>query len=343
MFRSLIKVAFALALTVTTVSAALADPAEDFYRANRVTMVVAGTPGAGYDLYARALAAHLGNHIPGHPNFIVQNMEGAGGLKAANYMYNVAPKDGSVIALLQNNNAFALFFEPKNESIKFDAAKFNWLGSPSQEVGLFVLNTGTGFKSIEDIKTKQFTVSSTSATSPQSIYANLINKTYGAKLRIINGYNGVPECLLAVDRGEVDGHVASASSTAWRTQVNPWIKAGKSKIIMTMAMTRDPEYPDAPTLLELVSSERDKKAIETTLAPAVTGRPFVAPPNVPAERVKVLRAAFDATFKDPAFIAEAKTGHLELNPVSGEQIAKLIGDIYATPPETADYIRSLVK
>jgi tripartite-type tricarboxylate transporter receptor subunit TctC len=331
----------AVACAATT--AAVAAASDDFYHHNRLTMIVAGTPGAGYDLYARAIAAHLPKHIPGHPSIIVQNMGGAGGIKAANYMFNVAPKDGSVIAMLQNNNAFALFFDPTNNSIKYDARKFNWIGSPSQEVGLFIMNTNTGLTTVEDIKRKEFTVSSTSATSPQTIYANLINATYGAKLRVVTGYNGVPECLLAVDRGEVDGHVASASSTAWRSQVAPWIASGKSKLIMQMASTRDPEYPDVPTLLELVDSPRDKKAIEVTLAPAVTGRPYVAPPDVPAERVKLLRDGFDGTMNDPEFLADAKKRRLELAPIGGERIGKMIEEIYATPSDVADYIRSFAK
>ncbi len=327
----------------TIVASAGAQPAEMFYRGNRINLIVASTPGGGYDLYARLIAKFLPTHIPGNPSIVVQNMVGAGGVKAANYLYKVAPQDGSVLALLQNNNAFSNFFDPGNKAFEFDARKLQWLGSPQQEVGLFIMSTKTGLKSVEDIKSREFTVSSVARNSPSTIYANMINATYGSKLKVVIGYSGVPTALLAVERGEVDGHLASASSAQWRRRIAPWIEKGEAKLLMQMAFSRDPEYPDVPTAIELVDSPRNKQILEITFAPQITGRPFALGPGVPADRVRALRTAFDLTMKDPKFLESAKAQSIEINPVSGEQISALIDRVFSTPPELAEHIRNLAK
>jgi tripartite-type tricarboxylate transporter receptor subunit TctC len=324
-------------------SEARAQSVEQFYRGNRINLVVGSTAGGGYDLYARLIARHLPKHIPGQPSIVVQNMIGAGGVKSANYLYGVGPQDGSVVALLQNNNAFLSFYEPGNKAFEFDPRKFHWLGSPQQEVGLFVMTTKTGLKSVEDIKSREFTVSSVARNSPSTIYANMINATYGSKLKIVMGYSGVPTALLAVERGEVEGHLASASSAAWRRRMAPWIEKGEAKLLMQMAFSRDSEYPDVPTAIELVDTPRNKQILEIAFAPQITGRPFALGPGVPADRVKALRTAFDLTMKDPEFLENAKAQSIEINPVSGEQIVTLLDRVFSTPPALAEQIRGLAK
>jgi tripartite-type tricarboxylate transporter receptor subunit TctC len=320
-----------------------AQSVEQFYRGNRINLVVGSTAGGGYDLYARLVARHLPKHIPGQPSIVVQNMIGAGGVKAANYAYGVAPQDGSVLALLQNNNAFLSFYEPGNKAFAFDPRKFRWLGSPQQEVGLFVMTTKTGLKSVKDIKSREFTVSSVARNSPSTIYPLMINATYGSKLKIVMGYSGVPTALLAVERGEVEGHLASASSAAFRRRIAPWIQKGEAKLLMQMAFARDPEYPDVPTAIELVDSPRNKQILEIAFAPQITGRPFTLGPGVPADRVEALRVAFDLTMKDPEFLNDAKAHKVEINPVSGERIGILLDRVFSTPPDLAAHIRSIAR
>jgi len=328
---------------LTSFVGAQAQPVEAFYRDRQINLIVGGTPGAGYDLYARVMAPYLAKHIPGQPKIIVQNMVGASGIKAANYLYSIAPQDGSVIGMLQSNNPFFRFFDPSNKGVEYEAQKFHWLGSPQQEVGLFIMTTKTGLRSVEDIRKREFTVSSSTRNSPSTIYAHVLNATFGSKLKVITGYAGTPAALLAVERGEVEGHLASASSSAWRSRIAPWIEKGDAKLIMQLASARDAAYPDVPTAIELADSALNKEILQIVLAPQITGRPFLAPPGVPADRVRALRAAFELTMRDPEFLSVAKAKSFEINPVNGEQIDALIQKVFATPPELATRIRELTQ
>ncbi len=328
---------------LAAVSSASAQSVEEFYRGKRVNLVTSASVGGGYDQYARLLAKHMPRHIPGQPTIIVQNMTGAEGLKAGNYLYSMAAQDGSVIGGLQRNNGLARFYDVNNAGIQFDASKFHWLGSPQQEVGLFIVSTKLGVNSPEDLKKKEIAISSTAHNSPSSIYARMLNGLYGSKLRTVEGYDGSQACLLAVERGEVDGHISGGSSGAFRSRMMPWIEKGEAKVIMQLGMTRDPAFPDAPTAIEIMSSPADKQLMEIAFAEQVMGRPFLLPPGVPADRVKALRAAFDATMKDPLFLDDAKSQNVEIDPVSGEQINALLDRVYAAPPEMAARVRELAK
>ena len=274
-------------------------PAE-FFRGKRLTLITAASVGGGYDQYARLLAKHMPRFIPGNPTIVVQNMTGADGLRAANYLYNVAAQDGSVIGGLARNNGVARFYDPDTTQVQYDARKFHWLGSPQQEIGLFILRMEKGAKSIDDLKRIEVTSSATARNSPTSIYARMLNAMYGTKIKVVEGYAGSQECLLAVERNEVDGHVSGGSSAAFRARIAPMLKDGKAKIVMQMGMKRDAAYPDVPTAIEIMPTAAGKQLFEIAFAEQVMGRPFVMPPGVPADRVKVLRDAFDAAVKDPA-------------------------------------------
>jgi tripartite-type tricarboxylate transporter receptor subunit TctC len=325
------------------ISSAASQTVEEFYRGKRVNLVTSASVGGGYDQYARLLAQHMPKHIPGQPTIIVQNMTGAEGLKAANYLYSMAAQDGSVIGGLQRNNGVARFYDATNASIQYDANKFHWLGSPQQEVGLFIVRKEAGINSLEDLKKKEVAVSSTARNSPASIYARMLNGLYGSKIRPVEGYAGSQAALLAVERAEVDGHISGGSSGAFRARMMPWVEAGDAKVIMQMGINADPAFPKAPTAIEVVSAPADKQLFEIAFAEQVMGRPFLLPPGVPADRVKALRAAFDATMKDPEFLADAKAQNVEIDPVSGEQINTLLEHVYAAPPEVGDRIRELAK
>lgn len=329
--------------TVIAMPGAGAQTVEEFYRGKRVNLVTSASVGGGYDQYARLLAKHMPRHIPGQPTIIVQNMTGAEGLKAGNYLYSMAAQDGSVIGGLQRNNGLARFYAVNDAAIQFDANKFHWLGSPQQEVGLFILSTKLGLKSLDDLKKQEVAISSTGHNSPSSIYARMLNALYGSKLKPVEGYNGSQAALLALERGEVDGHISGGSSGAFRARILPWIEKGEAKVIMQMGINADPAFPNAPTAIDVVGSPADKQLFEIAFAEQVMGRPFLLPPGVPPDRVKALRAAFDATMKDPIFLEDAKAQNVEIDPISGEQINALLDRVYAAPPEVAGRIRDLAK
>jgi tripartite-type tricarboxylate transporter receptor subunit TctC len=315
----------------------------EFYHGKRITLVTSASVGGGYDQYARLLAKHMPRHIPGESTIIVQNMVGAEGLRAANFLYSVAPQDGSVIGGLSRNTGLARFYDINNAAIAFDVRKFHWLGSPQQEIGLFILSTKSGLASIDDLKKRDVTVSSTARNSPTSIYARILNAVIGTRLKPVEGYDGSQACLMAVERGEVDGHVSGGSSAPFRARITPWLERGEAKVIMQMGMARDPAFPDVPTALEVVTGASDRQLFEIAFAEQVMGRPFVLPPGVPAERVKALRSAFDATVRDAAFLDDARLQRADINPIGGEEINALLERVYAAPPDVAKRIRELAK
>jgi len=324
------------------VQASAQTPAE-FYKGKQITLITSASVGGGYDQYARLLAKHMPRFIPGNPSIVVQNMPGADGLRAANYLYNVAAKDGSVIGGLARNNGVARFYDPDNASVQFDARKFNWLGSPQQEIGLFVLRTEKGAKSIDDLKRVEVTSSSTARNSPSSIYARMLNELYGTKIKPVDGYAGSQDALLAVERNEVDAHISGGSSAAFRNRIAPMLKDDKAKIVLQMGMARDPEFPDVPTAIEIMPTAEGKQLFEIAFAEQVMGRPFVLPPGVPADRVKMLRDAFDAALKDPELLADAKSQKMEIDPVTGAAINALLDRVYAAPPELAARLSAMAK
>jgi tripartite-type tricarboxylate transporter receptor subunit TctC len=322
---------------------ARAQSVAEFYRGKQISLVTSASVGGGYDQYARLIAKHMPRHIPGEPNIIVQNMVGAEGLRAANFLYNVAPQDGTVIGGLSRNTGLARFYDFNNAGIQFDARKFHWLGSPQQEIGLFILSTKSGLRSLDDLKTRDVTVSSTAHNSPSTIYSRILNATIGTRLKPIEGYDGSQACLMALERGEVDAHVSGGSSAPFRARIAPWLDKGEAKVIMQMGMKRDPAFADVPTAIEAESAPADKQMFEIAFAEQVIGRPFVLPPGVPRDRVGALRSAFDATMKDPEFLDDARMQHAEIDPVGGEAINALLGRVYAAPPDVAARIRELIK
>jgi tripartite-type tricarboxylate transporter receptor subunit TctC len=329
----------ALAATTPTCAQSVAD----FYRGKRIMLVTSASVGGGYDQYARLIAKHMPRHIPGEPAIIVQNMVGAEGLRAANFLYNVTPQDGSVIGGLSRNTGLARFYDFNNAGIQFDVRKFHWLGSPQQEIGLFILSAKSGLRSIADLARREVTISSTARNSPSSIYSRILNAAIGTRLKPIEGYDGSQACLLAVERGEVDAHVSGGSSAPFRARIAPWLARGEAAVIMQMGMARDAAFPDVPTALEVVPTPLDRQRFEIAFAEQVMGRPFVLPPGVPRERIAALRAAFDATMKDAAFLDDAKLQHAEIDPVSGAEINALLDRVYAAPAEVTARIRELAK
>lgn len=324
---------YGLAALVAMLAAALfALPASaasvaDFYKDKRITFVISSGAGGGYDAYGRTLARHMGKHIPGNPGFVPQNMPGAGGIRAANYLYNVAPKDGTVFGGVHRGIPMEPLFG--NEKAQYDPSKFNWLGSLNNEVSVCVSWGTAPVKTIREAMEKELIVGGSGPNDTEAFPA-LLNNIVGTKFKIVSGYPSGTAVNLAMERREVDGRCGWSWSSA-KTQQPEWLKEKKVNILAQLSLAKHPELADVPLVMEFAKSEEDKDILELVFARQVMGRPYLAPPGVPAERVAALRAAFDATMKDPEFIADINKQKLELTPVSGVEIQKLVNKIHATP------------
>ena len=310
---------------------ASAQTPEEFYRGKTIHFVIGYAPGSGYDLYARLLARHYGQHIPGKPTVVAQNMPGAGSLAAANYLYEIAPKDGTYIGMTGRGTPMTPLLGGKGATFK-DENSFTWIGSMNNEVSVCVAWHTSGVKSIEQAMTRELTTSATAlGADDTTVFPAVLNAMIGTKFKWITGYAGGAAMNLAMERGEVDGRCGWSWSSVKSTQPD-WLKDGKISILLQLSLEKHPELQHIPSVMDFAKSDEQKKVLELIFARQVMGRPVLAPPGLPADRVKVLRAAFDATMKDREFLAEADKGQWEITPVSGEEIEKLMARIYATPP-----------
>jgi tripartite-type tricarboxylate transporter receptor subunit TctC len=318
-------------------SAALAQT--DFYRGKTITLVVSSSAGGGYDIMARTIARYLGKHVPGNPRVVVTNMPGAGGIVAMNYLYRNAPKDGTYIAGVQNN----LPFEPLlgTREVMYDPTKFNWLGSPSIEVGLIAVWKSVPVNTVEDLKQREIAVGSSGANSTPSFYARLLNETLKTKMKIVVGYPGQNEVYLAMERREVDGFPSLFYNTLNATRPN-WRTENNIRLILQYGLEKEPALPNVPSALDLVTDPEDKQLLQAGLAMVTIGRPYLMPPGVPAERAAIMRKAIEDTFKDAGFLADAKRMALGAdNPRTGAQIQRVLDEAYRTPPNIVARLRTL--
>jgi tripartite-type tricarboxylate transporter receptor subunit TctC len=345
-FRIAIGLLAATLANGTIGAPASADPVSEFYKGNNLHLIVASGAGGGYDTYARAVARHYAKHIPGEPTVVVQNMPGAGGMTAANHLYNVAPKDGLAIGLLQNMSPFGPFYKVKQA--QFEASKFNWLGSPGQEVSLFLVWHTVPVNTIADAKHRKLVLGAGGAAATGAFYARVLSSVFGVKFKLVQGYGGLDQALLAMEKGEIEGYPSVFWSTLKSTRPE-WVKNKTVKPIVQWGDRPNPELKDVPFAIDLLKSEDDKRVMEVSSAPLALGRPIAAPPGVPSERVAALRAALQATFKDPGYLADCAKQRLECdNPVTGEQLANTINKAYAVPSHVRDrlieiYQRGLAK
>ncbi|HXF53902.1 MAG TPA: tripartite tricarboxylate transporter substrate-binding protein [Hyphomicrobiaceae bacterium] len=322
----------ALVTGVTSIDPAEAQSAEEFYKGKTIELVIGYSPGGGYDTYARLIARHLGNHIPGKPSIVPKNMPGAGSRAAAQYVYNVAPKDGTVLATV--DQSMAVQQAMGDPSIKFDTNKFIYIGNPASENNTIVTWHTSGIKTIEDAKKQEVPMGSTgSNTSSQYVLA--LNALAGTKFKVIAGYPGGNDINLAMEKGEVAGR-GSNSWGSWKATRPQWLAEKKINILAQVGLKKTADLPDVPLLMDLVSSEEDRAAMRLLSSPTTIGRPIFTTPGVPEERVKALRAAFDQMIKDPAFLEEANKLKLDIDPVSGEELQRIVADIVATPKPIAE-------
>jgi tripartite-type tricarboxylate transporter receptor subunit TctC len=321
----------AVAALLLVSSANAQDPAA-FYKGRNVNMEIGYTAGGGYDVYARTIARFIGKHIPGAPTVLPKDMPGAGSLRLANWLYTAAPKDGSEIGTIGRGIAFDPLLGNKNA--QFDAAKFTWLGSATNEVSVCVAWHDTGITKFEDLHAKPMAVGGTGGGADTDVFPQILNAVLGTKMKVIAGYPGGNDVNLAMERGEVQGRCGWSWSSVQATHKD-WLTQKKIVVLVQLALSKHPDLPEVPLVTDLAKTDEQKQILKLIFARQVMGRPYLAPPGVPKERAEALRQAFLDTMKDKDFLADADMAQLEINPVTGPEIEKLVKDVYQTPPAIA--------
>jgi tripartite-type tricarboxylate transporter receptor subunit TctC len=316
-------------LAILGAGAAAQSPAE-FYKGKTVDMMIGYSVGGGYDVYARLISRHLGHHIPGGPLVTPKNMEGAGSLRLANWLYNVANKQGTVMGTIGRGTGFDPLFG--NKAAKFDGNRFNWIGSANDEVSVCVVWNGrTKVTKFDDLLTMPINVGGTGAAADTDQFPRVINGVLGTQMKIITGYPGGNDVNLAMERGEVDGRCGWSWSSVISTRAS-WLKDNKITVLMQLSLEKHPDLPNVPLITDLAKTDEQRAILRLIFARQALGRPFLAPPDVPEDRVAALRNAFMATMKDKEFLAEAEKAKLEVTPIPGDAVQKLVNEIYQTPP-----------
>jgi tripartite-type tricarboxylate transporter receptor subunit TctC len=303
-----------------------AQSADAFYKGKTVTLLIGSGVAGGTDAWSRTLAKHIGQHIPGNPSVVPVNMPGAAGLKMTNYLYSAAPKDGTVFG---NPNG-GVVLEPLlgGQGANFDATRFSWIGSPDHDTTVCVARKDAAVQSVEDLRTKELVVGSSGSGGNTHLYPTFFANMLGMKIRVIPGYQGTSDILLAIERGEVMG-MCSAHDPLTRQSL---YRSGKLRILF-QAVTMPSKVIDAPAPVSFITTEQQRKVVEFVVAREDIGRPFFAPPDIPNDRLQVLRRAFDATMKDPGFLADAERQHFNIVASTGEELSAIMARLYQTPPE----------
>jgi len=314
------------ALTLAQPTAARADPISDFYAGKTFTVTVGFSPGGIFDLYARILARHIGAHIPGKPNVIVQNLPGAGGRRLANAFQLAGPNDGTAIGITTPGIVTDQVMNA--EGVQYDLRKFHWIGSPADEVNVLWVWHTTPVKTIEDARSREVPLSSTGQGSPNYFVPRILNQLMGTKFKVITGYPGANEADLAIERGEVAGRVSGWTGLK---NTGDFVAAGKTNVLVQQGLRKAPELMDKPLLPELGKNDTERAVYEfLSLVPAL-GRPFFMPPGTPPERAAAIRRAFAATMQDPGFLEEAARGKLDVAPISGDEMARIVAKSFSVP------------
>jgi tripartite-type tricarboxylate transporter receptor subunit TctC len=332
------RAALALAGLGLAALSAQADPVADFYHGKTINLIIGTSTGNDYDFRARLLARHMSRHIPGEPTIIPQNMPGVGGVKAANYLASIAPHDGTALHMIMSNMMSSEAVGA--QGVQFDTRKFFWIGNTTSTPNVMVSWYTSGITSIEQVKTRELIVGAPGGTAGV-VYATVMNKLLGTKLKIVTGYPGGNEVNLALERGEIDGR-ASNSWAAWKSTHPDWVRDKKIIVLMQVGLKRVPDLSDVPLLLELAGNDTDRQVLTFLSADTAISRSLVAAPDTPPERVAALRRAFDATMKDPEFLAEAEKSQMEMEPMSGEEAQKIADSIVNTPPAVVARAKALL-
>jgi tripartite-type tricarboxylate transporter receptor subunit TctC len=334
-FRLCVIVAVAAVVAHRTLAA---DSVANFYKGKRIDLEIGSPIGGGYDIYARLVGLHLGDHIPGNPTIVPRNMPGAGTLVAANWLFNAATKDGTVLSSV--NQTVATSQAIGDEGIQYDARKFNWIGAPIVENRFLTVWSDTGVKTIDDATKKEVVIGAAGVTSISVIFPQVSNNLFGTKFRIIAGYPGANDILLAMERGEVDG---IGASSAWSATRPDWLRDHRLNVLFQVGAKRAAEEPDAPLLTELAKNAEQRQVLEVISGEITMGYPILTTPGVPPDRVAALRKAFDETVEDQAFLADAAKAKLDINSVSGEELQDNVNRIVGVAPEIIEKVRDALR
>ena len=337
MFRSMARLVAASLIAATGLTTAARAQSDTFDKP--VTIYVAGTAGGGIDLLARALARHMGKYLPGSPNMVVQDMPGAGGIRAAHFLAEAAPRDGTAIGTFAGGPVIEPLIGARNPG--YDMSKFTWVGAVSKDVGVCLSYGTTPFKTVEDLRDKEMIVAGTGAGSDSDTYPIILNEVLKTRIKLITGYLGTKETIMAIENGEAHGRCSVAYS-ALKMARPDWLRDKKINVIMQFGLEKSRELPEVPLVLDLVKNPEDRQLMELLMGTMAVARPFMAPPGVPEGRATALRRAFDKTMLDPGFLAEAQQLQLDVEPTTGEEAQKVVQSMYATPRAVVERAKKLL-
>jgi tripartite-type tricarboxylate transporter receptor subunit TctC len=313
--------------------------ADDFYKGKTVRLVVGSAAGGGYDAYARLVGRHLSEHLPGAPILVVQNMPGASGVKATNFLYSIAPKDGTVFGTF--NSAMPFYQVLGNPGVTFKAEELSWVGSLSQAANVIAVWYGAGITTIEDAKKQEIVLGALTGGGTMGAYPRLLNQTLGTKFKIVTGYESGTEVNLAIERGEVQAR-GTTPWTTWRATRPDWVREGKIVPIVQFGLKKDPTIPQVPMLSELAQTEEQRQIFDLISANVAIERPFAAPPDVPPAILAVLRQGFAEMARSPALLADAERQSMDIDPLFGDDLAKAVKGIVSTPPAIAKKVNEII-
>jgi tripartite-type tricarboxylate transporter receptor subunit TctC len=336
--RSVAGLLFTAVLSLGMTAPARADDVADFYRGKRISLVVGYGTGGGYDLYARMLARFLGDHIPGKPTVIVQNMPGAGSRGAANWLYKVAPRDGTVIATLSQTTPTDQALD--QPGVQFDVRKLNWIGNMVVANNLLFVFARSGVADLEQAKSKPLAIGATGASTPSVLYPQVSNNLLGSKFRIVSGYPSGGDINIALERGEVDGHVDSWASL--KSSHAGWVRDHVVNFLFQVGTRREAELPDVPLWSELGQTDEQRRILEILSGDVAVGRPILTAPDVAPEKVRALRRAFDDTLMDPLFIDAADKAHMDFRPIGGEELQSIVSRIAGASPGVIALVKQAI-
>jgi tripartite-type tricarboxylate transporter receptor subunit TctC len=315
------------------------DDAAAFFKGKTLRIVVGTAAGSGYDISARVLARHMASYIPGNPTIIVQNQPGAGGLTMTNSLNANGPFDGTVIGEPFNGTPTMPLLSP--QTARFDASKLSYIGSTNRETQVMYVWHTVPIETLDQVKTTELVMGAQAPGSTQYDYPVLLNQLLGYKFKVINGYEGTPKIHLALERGEVQGTIANWSTL--KALNSNWLTEKRVRLLVQWGIKKQPELADVPLIFDYLKTDADRAAVKLMVARLEYGRPFFVPPGVPADRVEALRRAFDATVKDPAFLSEAATAKIDIDPLTGEEVQALVADVSKTPPDIVARVRDALE
>jgi tripartite-type tricarboxylate transporter receptor subunit TctC len=328
-------IAATLAITVFAGSA-FADAVEDFYRGRQVTVIISGSVGSTYDIGTRIVVKHMSRYIPGRPSFVIKVMTGAGHLIAANHLYNVAERDGSVIGSVGETIPMAQFLTPAR--VKFDAGKFNWIGNPAVTNTTIMTWHASGIRTLADATKREVVIGATGAGSPSAQLPQILNNVLGTRFKIINGFTGTA-IELAMERGEVDAR-GSVSLNRLKSIRREWMAQKKLNLLVQIGLRKDPDFAELPLLIDYARNEAERRIFRFMSSSSMIGRPVLAPPGIPAERIAALRKAFAMTMQDRDFLDEMAKLGLDVDPVHADELQAVVAAIAGTSPEDAAAIKA---